>query len=258
MLFDTHAHLNDKQFARDLPEVIDRAWAAGVTRIATVGYDLPSSVDSVKIAKANSGIYAVVGVHPHDALTVNAGMLDKLRTLAEEPEVVAIGEIGLDFFRDLSPREKQREAFRAQIQIAKALKKPIVIHDRDAHQEVVNILKEENAGENGGILHCFSGSWDLARQCMKLGFHISLAGPVTYPNAHKLLDIAKLTPLDRLLVETDCPYLSPQAFRGKRNEPARVRSVAEKIAELRRVSLEEVAEVTTRNALEVFKINEHK
>lgn len=254
MLFDTHAHLNDKQFADDLEEVINRAREAGVTKITNVGYDLNSSIESIKIAKKYDGVYAVIGVHPHDADSVDKESLIKLRMYAKEPEVVAIGEMGLDYYRNLSPQDVQQRVFREQIHLAKELKKPIVIHDRDAHGDVLNILKEEKAGENGGILHCFSGSWEFARQCMNLGFHISLAGPVTFSNANKLVEVAKLVPLDRLLVETDCPYLSPHPFRGKRNEPARVRVVAEKIAELRGITLEEVAEATTQNAKNVYGI----
>jgi len=254
MLFDTHAHLNDEQFSKDLTEVVKRANEAGVTRIANVGYDFPSSLEAIKIAKKFEGMYAVIGVHPHDASTLDEDILYKLKVYARETEVVAIGEIGLDYYRNLSPKEIQQEAFRKQIRLAAELKKPIVIHDRDAHEDTVHILREEKGGENGGILHCFSGSWEMARQCMSLGFHISIAGPVTYSNANKLLEIAKLVPLDRLLVETDCPYLSPHPYRGKRNEPARVRLVAEKIAELRKISLEELAEATTRNALTVYQI----
>lgn len=255
MLFDTHAHLNDEQFAADLPQAIDRAREAGVTCIANVGWDLSSSMESIKLAKKFQDLYAIIGVHPHDADTLDRDTLVKLRIIAGEPEVVAIGEIGLDYYRDLSPRDIQKQAFREQVRMAKELKKPVVIHDRDAHGDTMTILREEKAGENGGILHCFSGSWEMARQCMSLGFHISIGGPVTYSNAGKLLDIARLVPLDRLLVETDCPYLSPHPFRGKRNEPARVRVVAEKIAELRKISLDEVANATMRNALDVFGIN---
>lgn len=254
MLFDTHAHLNDRQFADDLSEVIKRAKEDGVTRIANVGYDLPSSLEAIKIAKKYDGMYAVIGVHPHDASTLDEDVLYKLKVYAQEAEVVAIGEIGLDYYRNLSPREIQQDAFREQIRLAAELKKPIVIHDRDAHKDTLDILSEEKGGVNGGIFHCFSGSWEMARQCMSLGFHISIAGPVTFSNANKLLEIAKLVPLDRLLVETDCPYLTPHPFRGKRNEPARVRLVAEKIAELRGISLKKLAEATTKNALEVYRI----
>ena len=252
MFFDTHAHLNDAQFSDDLAETIMRARAAGVTRIANVGYDLPSSRRALAIAQAYPGCCAVVGIHPHDAQTLDEETLAQLRELAQAPEVVAIGEIGLDYYRDLSPREVQGRAFQRQIQLARELNKPLVIHDRDAHGETVAMLQREKAGTNGGILHCFSGSWEMAQQCIALGFHIALGGPVTFSNAHKLLDIARLVPLERLLLETDCPYLSPQPFRGKRNEPARVRIVAEKIAELRGITLAELAAATTKNACAVY------
>ncbi len=254
MLFDTHAHLNDEQFADDLPEAVNRAREAGISRITVAGYDFPSSLEAIKIAKKYEGIFAAIGIHPHDATALDQELLTKLRIYAREPEVVAIGEIGLDYYRNLSPREVQEDAFRKQINLAQELKKPIIIHDRDAHEDTVRVLREERAGVNGGILHCFSGSWEMARQCMLLGFYISIAGPVTYHNANKLLDICKLVPLDRLLIETDCPYLTPEPFRGKRNEPARVRLVGEKIAELRKISLEKLAETTTNNALTVFQI----
>ncbi|MCR6545262.1 TatD family hydrolase [Dehalobacterium formicoaceticum] len=254
VLFDTHAHLNDPAFAGDLEAVIERAGEAGVKRIATVGYDLPSSVQAIKLAKRFKGIYAVIGLHPHDATALDEDSLYQLEVYAREPEVVAIGEIGLDYYRDHSPRDVQQEAFRKQIRLAKKLGKPIVIHDREAHGDTMQIIKEEKGGINGGIFHCFSGSWEMARQCITLGFHISMAGPVTFKNANKLLEVAKMVPLDRLLVETDCPYLTPHPYRGKRNEPARVRLVAERIAELRGISLEKLAEATTKNAMEVYQI----
>ncbi|MDD2496775.1 MAG: TatD family hydrolase [Desulfitobacteriaceae bacterium] len=257
MLFDTHAHLNDEKFAEDLPQVVERAVQAGVTRVANIGFDVPSSVLAVKIAKQYPGMYAVIGVHPHDAKTLNKEALFKLEILAREPQVVAVGEIGLDYYYDLSPREVQKKAFREQIHLAKELKKPVVIHDRDAHSDTMEILKEEKAGEYRGIIHCFSGSWEMARQCMFLGFYIALGGPVTFANANKLLDIARLVPLDRLLIETDSPYLSPHPFRGKRNEPARVRQVAEKIAELRGIPLGDLIAATTNNALEIYGIKEN-
>lgn len=254
MFFDTHAHLNDPKFKDDLPETLERAKANGVKFIVNVGYDLASSVKAVEIAQNYQECYAAVGIHPHDAKRVTEDTLEELKKLAQQDKVVALGEMGLDYYRDLSPRDKQQEVFRQQIHLAKELKLPIIIHDRDAHGDVMQILKEEDAGENGGILHCFSGSWEMARQCIKLGFKISLAGPVTFKNATRLQDIAKLVPLEHLLIETDCPYLTPEPHRGKRNEPAWVRHVAEKIAELKKISLEEVAQITTANALEVFQI----
>ena len=168
--------------------------------------------------------------------------------------MVAVGEIGLDYYRDLSPRDKQQAVFREQIQLAKEYKLPITIHDRDAHGDSLEIIKEEQAGEYGGILHCFSGSWEMAKVCMKLGFHISLAGPVTFKNARKLQEIALKIPLDFLLLETDCPYLAPEPYRGKRNEPAYVAEVAKFIADLKNMELKELARITTSNAKIVFRL----
>jgi len=255
-LFDTHAHLNDDQFAQDMSQVIFRAHKEGVRNIAVVGFDLPSSIESIRIAKEYKGIFAVVGIHPHDAVTLDEKTLEKLTALAQESEVVAIGEIGLDYYHNLSPVEAQKKAFCTQIRLAKQLRLPIVVHDRDAHGDTMEILKQEQAGENGGILHCFSGSWEMACQCLSMGFYISFAGPVTFSNANRLRDIAGRIPLDRLLVETDCPYLSPHPFRGKRNEPARVRNVVEKIAEIRGMHIERLMEAVTANAFQVYRIKD--
>ncbi|MBO8169907.1 MAG: TatD family hydrolase [Thermoanaerobacteraceae bacterium] len=254
MLFDSHAHLGDRQFADDLDEVIRRAQENGVTHILNVGYDLEASRASVKLAEEYDNIYAAVGIHPHDAASVTEDTLNELRQLAQHDKVVALGEMGLDYYRNLSPKEKQQKVFRQQINLAKELDLPIIVHDRDAHQDTVRILKEEGADKVGGILHCFSGSWEMAKQCMNLGFYISLAGPVTFKNAKRPVEIAKLISLNRLLVETDCPYLAPEPKRGKRNEPAYVCYVAEKIAELKRISLDELAFVTHNNTKTVLRI----
>lgn len=256
MLIDSHAHVQDKDLKNDLPGLLERAREAGVTRVVCVGWDLESSREAAALARRYPEIYAVVGVHPHDAKTLNDQVLAGLMDLCRDSRVVAIGEIGLDFYRDLSPREQQREAFRAQIKLARELRKPIVVHDRDAHQEVLDIIKQEKAGRNGGVMHCYSGHLPLAIELMKENFFISLAGPVTYKNARKTHEVAAKISLDRLLVETDCPYLSPEPLRGKRNEPANVRRVAMKVAELRGKSLEEVAFCTSRNTMNVFNISE--
>ncbi|HHU33556.1 MAG: TatD family hydrolase [Zhaonellaceae bacterium] len=254
MLFDTHAHLNDEAFTEELEKVLVRAQEAGVGSIANIGYDLPSSRRAIEIAKLYSSCYAAVGIHPHDAKSVTDKTYDELEKLLQEPKVVAVGEIGLDYYRDLSPRDKQQAVFREQIQLAKEYKLPITIHDRDAHGDILEIIKEEQAGEYGGILHCFSGSWEMAKVCMKLGFHISLAGPVTFKNARKLQEIALKIPLDFLLLETDCPYLAPEPYRGKRNEPAYVAEVAKFIADLKNMELKELARITTSNAKIVFRL----
>lgn len=251
-LFDTHAHLNEPELAKDLPAVLERAHLAGVEHIATIGYDWQSSLYAVYLAEKHEHVYAVAGIHPHDAQTLTKEVYHKLAELAQSPAVVAIGEIGLDYYRDLSPRDVQKKAFTEQIHLAKDLAKPIVIHDRDAHADTMKILRQENAGANGGILHCYSGSWEMAKEAMKLGFYISIAGPVTYKNARTLPEVVQKMPLDMLLVETDCPYLTPEPYRGKTNEPAHVRLVAEKIAAIRGQSLETIAEQTTENALRLY------
>ncbi|MDR2712823.1 MAG: TatD family hydrolase, partial [Clostridiales bacterium] len=218
MLFDTHAHLNDPKLFSDLEAVLARAKQAKVEKIATVGYDWASSLMSLRLAeKYPERVYAAVGIHPHDAKNWNEELEEKLYHLAQQPGVVAWGEIGLDYYRDRSPRDIQRQVFKRQILLARELDKPLIIHNRDAHSDTLQILAEEKAGINGGILHCFSGSWETAKQCLSLGFHISFAGPVTYQNARNLGEIATKTPLDRLLVETDCPYLPPHPYRGQTN-----------------------------------------
>jgi len=252
-LFDSHAHLNDKKLYGDLDGVLDRAAEAGVIRILNAGADWPSSLMSVRLAeKYPDQIFAAVGIHPHDAKTLTEEMLQKLMKLAEAPEVVAWGEIGLDYYRDLSPREVQQSAFIAQIAAAKAAKKPIIIHDRDAHGDILRIVRQERAGENGGVFHCFSGSWEMAKECLKMGFMISFAGPLTFTNSPKLSEVAAKAPPDMMLVETDSPYLSPHPYRGKINEPARVSIVAKRLAEIRGQSYQEIAEITTQNTLRML------
>lgn len=252
MLIDTHAHLQDKALKNDLAEVLKRAKESGVEKIICVGYDYPTSVEAVELARQYEGIYAVVGIHPHDAKELNDEILAKLYQLAGEEKVVAIGEIGLDYYRNLSPQEKQKEAFVAQIKLAREVGKPVVIHDRDAHQEVADIIKKEKAGINGGIMHCYSGHLPLAIELMKEGFYISFAGPVTFNNARKTQEVAANIPLERILIETDCPYLAPEPMRGKRNEPAYVSYVARKIAEIRRKNIEEIEYITSINAEKAF------
>ncbi len=254
MLVDTHAHIQDRKFKGDLEAVLDRAEKAGLEKIICVGYDYETSCEAVELARKFPEVYAVVGVHPHDAKTVDEEILQKLYELAKNPKVLAIGETGLDFYRDLSPRDQQRKAFVEQIKIAREICKPVVIHDRDAHQEVFDIIKKEKAGKNQGIMHCYSGHLPLAIELMKEGFYISFAGPLTFKNARKTHEVAAKIPMDRILLETDCPYLAPEPFRGKRNEPAYVKYVAEKMAEIRGKNVEEIAYITGLNAKRVFRI----
>ena len=253
-LIDTHAHLDSGQFRGDVDGAIARALDQGVRTILTVGCDLPSSRDSIDLASTHDNVWASVGIHPHDACTVNEASIAELRRMADHPKVVAIGETGLDFYRDRSPREEQRSAFRAQIRLARELNKPLIVHDRDAHDEILQILTQEHAAEVGGVMHCFSGDLELARQCVALGFFISFAGPLTYPANHGLREVATGLPTDVMLIETDCPYLSPQSWRGKRCEPAYVRSTAEELARIKGLTLDDVARITSLNAFRLFGI----
>lgn len=256
MLFDTHCHLNDKAYSEDLQATVERARENGTTYMCNVGCDLESSQKAVEIAEKYKNVYATIGIHPHDAETFGDEVAATLRKLAYSHKVVAYGEIGLDYYRNLSPNEVQQDALRKQIALARELKLPIIVHDREAHGDILQILQEEKAHELGGIFHCYSGSYEMARTVLKMGFYISIAGPVTFSNSLRLQDVVKLVPLDMMLVETDAPYLTPQAFRGKRNEPAYVRFVAEKIAELKKISFDKVAEQTTANAKKVYRIQE--
>jgi len=251
---DSHAHLDDRKFDGDRHEMLMRAREKGVSCIINVGYDILSSQRSLSLADKYDFIYAGVGIHPHDAEEEGHKGLENLWKLVKGSKVVAVGEMGLDYYRDLSPREIQQDMFRQQISIAREVGKPIIVHDRDAHGDVMKILREENAAVAGGVLHCFSGSLEMARECLKMGFYISIAGPVTFNNAGKLREIAVEVPLDRLLIETDAPYLTPEPHRGKRNESAYVVHVGERIAELRGIPVCELAEATSKNARNLFGI----
>lgn len=254
MLFDTHAHLNAEQFDEDLQEVIDRATQAGVENMVVVGFDRPTILKAMELIEEYDFLYASVGWHPVDAVDMTDEDLAWIEDLSHHRKVVALGEMGLDYHWDKSPKEIQKEVFRKQIRLAKKVKLPIIIHNREATADIIEILKEEGAGEVGGIMHCFSGSVEVARECLDMNFYISLGGPVTFKNARKPKEVAEEIPLDKLLIETDCPYLAPHPLRGKRNEPSYVKLVAEQIAELKGIPYEEVARVTTENAKKVFGI----
>lgn len=254
MLFDTHAHLNADQFADDAKEVIERAQQEGVSHIVVVGFDEKTINGALELADKYDFIYASIGWHPVDAVDMKDEHLIWLEGLASHPKVVALGEMGLDYYWDKSPKEIQKEVFRKQIQLAKKVNLPIIIHNRDAHEDIVKILKEENACEVGGIMHCFGSSLEIARQCIDMNFYISFGGPVTFKNAKRPKEVVKELPLDRLLIETDCPYLAPHPYRGKRNEPSYVKLVAEAIAELKGLTYNEVVEKTNQNAKRVFSI----
>jgi TatD DNase family protein len=253
-LFDTHAHLHFPDFDADRPEMMARARQAGVTRMLTIGTEVPTSRAAIALARAEAGVWAAVGVHPHDAADADDTVLSEIERLIGDSRVVAVGEIGLDFFRNLSPRDAQERVFRHLIGVARRARKPVIVHCREAHAEVLAILGEERAGEVGGIMHCFSGDVAVARRCLDLGLLVSLAGPVTYPNARSLPDVARFVPADRLVVETDCPFLPPQGYRGKRNEPAYLVLTAGRVAELRGEHLEEFARRAGQNACRLLGI----
>jgi TatD DNase family protein len=253
-LIDTHAHLDFPRFRNDREQAIERATVAGVKAIINVGASLASSQAAVALAEVYPQIYAAVGVHPHDAKIVTGEVLEELGALASHPKVVAIGEIGLDFYRDLSPRDKQRQAFKQQLALASKAGKPVIIHDREAHKEVMAVLRRwvEGGHESVGVLHCFSGDLAMAHEAIELGFYISIAGPVTFKNARRLRELVRQLPLEKLLIETDCPYLTPHPHRGKRNEPAYVKLVAQEVARTKGLSLAEVARITLDNARALF------
>jgi TatD DNase family protein len=255
MLFDTHTHLNDEQFSEDQAEVIERSLAAGVSLILNIGYNRKTIPSSIKLAESYPFIYTSVGWHPQDAISCTKEDMIWLRSITSHERVVAIGEIGLDYYWDTSPKEIQLEVFRQQIRLAREVGLPIVIHNRDADQDVLMILKEERADEVGGVMHCFSGDQTFMEACMECNFSIGLGGPVTFKNRPVLKEIATLVPIDRLLLETDAPYLAPHPYRGKRNETSYVRLVAEEIARLRGMGIEELAQITTQNAKELFDIS---
>jgi TatD DNase family protein len=255
MIWDTHAHLDDPVYTEDFEEVAARMKAAGISRVTNVGCDLPSSERSVQLAQDYDFIFAAIGIHPHYAKGTTDETWAKLLLLAKQPKVLAWGEIGLDYYRDLSPRLIQKEIFIQQIVLANEVGLPIVIHERDAHQAVLEIVKA-HPPKSGGVFHCYSGSWEMAKVLMKLGFYLSFAGPVTYKNARHTVEVAGHAPLDRILVETDSPYLTPEPRRGKRNEPTYVREIVKKIAEIKNLPFEDVALQTWRNAETIFNIGQ--
>jgi TatD DNase family protein len=247
-LFDTHAHLHFPEFAGDLGAVLERARAAGVRHMLTVGTDVDTSRAAIALAQQEPDVWAAVGVHPHEAAAADDAALVEIGRLALAPRVVAIGEIGLDFFRNLSPPDAQARVFRELLALARRLSKPVLIHCREAHADVLGVLEEPGVAGGGGIMHCFSGDVAVARRCLDLGLLISLAGPVTYPNARALPEVARFVPEDRLVIETDCPFLPPQGYRGKRNEPAYLALTAARVAELRGAPLVALAPRLTANA----------
>lgn len=255
MFIDTHAHLTFPEYKIDIPEVIERAKEVKVVAIINIALDDEAIKNSIKLTEDFPDyIYNAIGLHPHDASEWEEDTYKKLKKIAGQGRVVAIGETGLDYHYKLSPIEKQKGVFRKLLQLSQELEIPAVIHSREASRDTLQILRDEHKGKLKGVLHCFSGDMDLAKGVLDLGLLISFTGNITFPKANKIRSAAKEIPLDKIMIETDCPFLAPQAFRGKRNEPAYVVEVAEKIAEIKGISIEEVAGVTTENAKRLFKI----
>ncbi|MGE8037597.1 hydrolase TatD [Lysinibacillus sp. KCTC 33748] len=255
MFIDTHVHLNADQYEEDLQEVIDRALEAKVETMVVVGFDRKTIEKTMQLVEQYDFVYGVIGWHPVDAIDCKQEDLDWIEELAAHPKIVGIGETGLDYYWDKSPKDVQQALFRKQIHLAQKLNLPIIIHNRDATGDVVQILREENAASVGGVMHCFSGSVETAHECIAMNFMISLGGPVTFKNARMPKEVATEIPVEHLMIETDAPYLAPHPYRGKRNEPAFVPLVAEEIARLKGLPIEEIAQVTTTNAKKFFKID---
>lgn len=255
MFIDTHVHLNADQYEVDLQEVIDRALEAKVEKMVVIGFDRKTIERTMQLIEQYDFVYGVIGWHPVDAIDCTQQDLEWIEQLASHPKIVGIGETGLDYYWDKSPKDVQQELFRKQIQLAQKINLPIVIHNRDATGDVVQILREENAASVGGVMHCFSGSVETARECIAMNFKISLGGPVTFKNARLPKEVATEIALEHLMIETDAPYLAPHPHRGKRNEPAFVPLVAEEIARLKGLTIEEIAQATTANAKNFFGID---
>jgi len=251
-LFDTHAHLLDKRFDEDRESLIASLPGKGMVGMIEVGCDVEDSRLAAQMAAQHDYVYAAVGIHPHDAGSAKDGYLDSLEDLAAQKKVVAIGEIGLDYHYDFSPREVQKQVFAAQLSLAQRLGMPVIIHMREATADTLDILRAHIGVR--GVMHCFSGSAETAKICVGMGLYVSFTGTVTFKNARKVVDAAAAVPLDRLMAETDCPYLSPEPVRGKRNDPGNVKYVIEKLADIHGVSADEMAETNIRNAKELYGI----
>jgi TatD DNase family protein len=257
-LVDTHCHLNFDAYDADRQQVIDRAASTGVTRIIIPGVDLPSIEQALALSSQFQGIYAAVGIHPNSSSNFDAATLEEIERLAHKEKVVSIGEIGLDYYWDKSPRERQINAFEAQLDLASRLQLPVIIHNRDASDDVIAVLENWAADlppslkGRPGVLHSFSASVEISVRALALGFCLGFTGPITYKNAGELRTVARETPLDRILVETDGPFLSPVPYRGKRNEPAYIPYIVERLASLKQMTDEDMGTSTTRNAVHLF------
>lgn len=257
MYFDTHAHYDDEKFEEDRNDVIQGVHKDGVDTIVNVGASVDTSIASIDLANRYDYVYASVGVHPSEIMDLNDGYIDVLESLIQEnrSKVVAVGEIGLDYYYDDAPPAKlQRKFFVEQIDLARRMELPVIIHDRDAHKDTLDVIMEEDVGDIGGIVHCFSGSVEMADCVIKQGLYIAIGGVVTFKNAKKLVEVVKMIPEDRLLIETDLPYLAPEPFRGSRNVSSNLKYVVDKIASIRGETPEHIARITTDNAKRVYRI----
>ena len=252
MYFDSHAHLDDGRFQEDFDDILARMKENGVTAMMNIGCDLPSSENSVRLAQTYDWIWAAVGSHPDDAAQVDEARIEEYRALCEDPRVKAIGEIGLDYHYEDPPRDVQQRAFRMQMELAQKLSLPVVIHEREAHEDGLRIISD--FPDVTGVFHCFSGSYEMAKELIRRGWYIGFTGVVTFKNARKAVEVAEKIPLDRILIETDCPYMAPEPFRGRRNDPSLVPFVAKKIAEIRGISAEEAAAATEENSKRLFRL----
>ncbi len=252
MLIDTHCHLDFKDFDKDRDDVIKRASAEGIKYIINVGSSLEGSRRASELASKYDCIFASMGIHPHEAGTVSENIISEIRDMAKGEKVVAIGEIGLDYYRNSSPREIQKSVFRKFINLSTDLNLPLIIHNREANDDTINILKEEAAGRARGVMHCFSGDEDFLNQCLDIGLSVSFTCNVTFKNAGRLRALIKNVPMDRFFLETDAPFLAPQAFRGQRNEPSYLKYLAREIAAAKGITEEEVADITSKNAVNFF------
>jgi TatD DNase family protein len=251
MLIDTHCHLYSENMKNDLDGILSRANELEVTQFVCVGTNISNSKECLSIAENNDNIFSSAGVHPHDAKDVSDGYIDDIYELMEYESMIAVGEMGLDYFRNISDPDIQKKVFRAQMEVAQDLNRPVIFHNRDANEDVINVLVDYP--EVIGVAHCFSSNIETANSFLEMGYYISFSGNLTFKNSH-LPEVAKEIPLNRVLVETDSPYLSPVPYRGKLNEPGRTRFVAEKLAEIHGVSFEEIAKHTTQNAVELFRL----
>lgn len=254
MIFDTHAHYDDSKFDEDRDALLKELHNNGISYILNACASIESLDANIELAQKYDFIYIALGIHPEFADKLDEGIINKIRELSKNKKVVAIGEIGLDYYYEDPPRDIQKVCFERQIELAKELSLPIIIHDRDAHEDTIKIIKKTKADQVGGIFHCFSGSAEMAMDMLKLNFNIAIGGVVTFKNARKTVDVVKAVPLEKLLVETDCPYLTPEPYRGKRNNSGYLVHTIDKIAEIKGISAKQVAEATLDNAKKLFKI----